>query len=96
MVLPSEPTHTHSLTRAHKTAYRYATHTPTKAHTQTDTHSHFPSIREVQSDEIFDLIDSNGDGAISLEELRAHLISLGYQPETIDSLFVELDHNSDG
>eukprot|EP00622_Pseudochattonella_farcimen_P008015 FR744159.1.p1 GENE.FR744159.1~~FR744159.1.p1 ORF type:complete len:167 (+),score=5.80 FR744159.1:37-537(+) len=91
------PPHTR---HARSNAVRYSRpRTATIVRTSTDVAS--PADRkgiqwEVQSDEIFDLIDSNGDGAISLEELRAHLNSLGYQPETIDSLFVELDHNSDG
>lgn len=49
-----------------------------------------------EADDIFDAIDENGDGAVSLEELSAHLAGIGYSDGTIVNLFGALDANADG
>lgn len=43
------------------------------------------------ADELFSLIDTNGDGEISLAELRAHLGGRGYASATVDTIFSLLD-----
>lgn len=43
------------------------------------------------ADELFSLIDTNGDGEISLAELRAHLGDRGYASTTVDTIFSLLD-----
>lgn len=48
------------------------------------------------ADSIFDTIDTNRDGSISNDELRTHLGSIGYSPESIRLLFTALDKNADG
>ena len=49
-----------------------------------------------EADEVFDAIDANGDGAISLEELRSHLAGSGYSPAAVQAMFDGLDTNGDG
>merc|ERR1719409_848363 len=49
-----------------------------------------------EADEVFDAIDANGDGAISLEELRSHLAGLGYSSAAVQAMFDGLDTNGDG
>ena len=44
-----------------------------------------------EADAIFDLIDLNGDGAIDLRELSAHLSGQGYARAAVQSLFALLD-----
>ena len=41
-------------------------------------------------------IDANGDGAITVLELRSHLGQVGYTDVTISKLFTALDTNADG
>ena len=48
-----------------------------------------------EADEVFDAIDANGDGAISLEELRSHLAGLGYSSAAVQAMFDGLDTNGD-
>jgi Ca2+-binding EF-hand superfamily protein len=48
-------------------------------------------------DSIFDAIDSNGDGVITLEELRSHLVDqMGYTEEYTTYLFASIDTDSNG
>ena len=50
------------------------------------------SDRRRLCDELFDTIDTNGDGVIQLEELRTHLFAKrGYSVSTIDGIFTALD-----
>lgn len=50
-----------------------------------------------EADEIFDYVDSNGDGVISLEELQTHLVKeMGYTEEYTKYLFASIDTDSDG
>ena len=49
-----------------------------------------------EADEVFDAIDANGDGAISLEELRSHIAGSGYSPAAVQAMFDGLDTNGDG
>jgi len=49
-----------------------------------------------ESDAFFAEVDSNGDGAISDAELRAHLATIGYPSAAVDSIFGLLDANADG
>ena len=49
-----------------------------------------------QVDSIFDAIDANGDGAITVVDLGAHLGQVGYTDDTITKLFTALDTNADG
>ena len=56
--------------------------------------SELPRVRI--SDELFALLDVDGDGEVSMGELSGHLQRLGYSPATIESIFKLLDVNSDG
>ena len=49
-----------------------------------------------EADEVFDAIDANSDGAISLEELRSHIAGSGYSPAAVQAMFDGLDTNGDG
>ena len=48
------------------------------------------------ADELFDAIDTNGDGEISALELSSHLQKRAYSLLTVDAIFSALDLNSDG
>lgn len=48
------------------------------------------------SDRIFRLLDKNGDGKISIEELMEVMIELGAQGEDAREMMQLLDANSDG
>ncbi|KAH9622369.1 hypothetical protein KSS87_018277 [Heliosperma pusillum] len=56
-------------------------------------HNH-PEIR--QSDGVFLLLDKNGDGRISIDELMEVMEELGAQPEDAKEMMQLLDSNSDG
>lgn len=48
-------------------------------------------------DSIFDCVDKNGDGAITQEELKAHLVDeMGYTKEYTEYLFESIDTDSNG
>jgi len=49
-----------------------------------------------EADTLFDAIDTNKDGGISNNELRAHLVLVGYSRDSIRYLFNTLDANLDG
>lgn len=50
----------------------------------------------VDADTLFNVVDRNGDGAISKEELGAHLLLARYTEESIESLFDLIDVDRDG
>jgi Ca2+-binding EF-hand superfamily protein len=48
-------------------------------------------------DSIFDCVDKNGDGEITLEELKAHLVDeMGYTKKYTEYLFESIDTDSNG
>jgi len=52
-----------------------------------------------EADTIFNTIDVNGDGLVSLAELQEHLAAAGgvnYEPQAVDKIFRTLDGNADG
>jgi Ca2+-binding EF-hand superfamily protein len=55
------------------------------------------SIEELRrdADVIFSIIDSDGSGSISREEMTSHLSDAGYTEEVIDKIFNKLDTNKD-
>jgi hypothetical protein len=50
---------------------------------------------EGDADEVFSVVDTNGDGEISRDELRGHLLSCGYTEVAVGAIFRTLDTNSD-
>jgi len=48
-----------------------------------------------ETDTMFNLVDANGDGVISAEELRSHLVADGYTDYAADAVFQSLDSNND-
>ena len=48
-----------------------------------------------RADEIYAVIDTNGDDAITMEELAFYLGSAGYNPETVVGIFHRIDANND-
>lgn len=48
------------------------------------------------ADTIFSVIDNNGDGSISLEELTNHMKQAGYADDAVSKIFRKLDINNDG
>ena len=48
------------------------------------------------ADALFARLDVDGDGEISLDELRAHLKTRGYADVAVDKIFARLDANLDG
>eukprot|EP00322_Chrysochromulina_rotalis_P015967 CAMPEP_0115845696 /NCGR_PEP_ID=MMETSP0287-20121206/9488_1 /TAXON_ID=412157 /ORGANISM="Chrysochromulina rotalis, Strain UIO044" /LENGTH=208 /DNA_ID=CAMNT_0003299483 /DNA_START=135 /DNA_END=761 /DNA_ORIENTATION=- len=51
---------------------------------------------ESDADAVFAVIDVDGDGGITRDELSDHLTSAGYAQTAVDSLFDKLDTNEDG
>ena len=49
-----------------------------------------------EADAFFATIDTNGDGVISCDELRAHLATVGYADEAVGSIFALLDGDDNG
>ena len=50
----------------------------------------------VDSQLLFNLADTNGDGLLSTDELSNHLSDLGVPAEELDRLLLSLDTNGDG
>jgi Ca2+-binding EF-hand superfamily protein len=48
------------------------------------------------ADAVFFVIDENGDGSISREELMAHLTKAGYTEQAVNTVFDKLDGDDDG
>jgi len=48
------------------------------------------------ADAVFNVIDSDGDGSVSREELTNHLVSAGYTESAVNAIFSKLDSNADG
>jgi Ca2+-binding EF-hand superfamily protein len=55
-------------------------------------------IRKINkdADTIFSVIDKNGDGSISQEEMTNHMTKAGYAKAAVENIFKKLDFNSDG
>jgi len=53
-------------------------------------------VRSALAEEMFSMLDEDGDGAISPAELRGHLMAKGYARSTVDEIFRALDLNADG
>lgn len=51
---------------------------------------------KIRADEWFDIVDLNGDGIISFEELRLHLEAQKFDESKITNIFSLLDLNGDG
>ena len=63
--------------------------------TNIDTNDSIDLLDEVDS--IFDCVDTNKDGQISQDELRAHLVDeMGYSEQYTDYLFESIDTDSNG
>lgn len=48
------------------------------------------------ADAVFAVIDENGDGSISLPELKKHLLKSGYNEIAVEKVFAKLDSDADG
>ena len=48
------------------------------------------------ADAVFAIIDENGDGSISLPELKKHLLKSGYNEAAVERVFAKLDADGDG
>ena len=48
------------------------------------------------ADAVFACIDTDGNGAITQEELVSHLTGSGYKEEAVEKIFSKLDTNKDG
>jgi Ca2+-binding EF-hand superfamily protein len=48
------------------------------------------------ADTIFSVIDIDGDGTITLEELSSHLTKSGYADDVVEKIFSKFDINKDG
>lgn len=48
------------------------------------------------ADALFEALDGNGDGEISVGELRSHVASIGYKPAAAERFFELLDADQDG
>jgi len=48
------------------------------------------------ADAVFAVIDENGDGSISLPELKKHLLKSGYNEMAVEKVFAKLDTDGDG
>mmetsp|Transcript_28353 Transcript_28353/g.66571 ORF Transcript_28353/g.66571 Transcript_28353/m.66571 type:complete len:311 (+) Transcript_28353:44-976(+) len=68
----------------------------TDSNTNTNTNSNSIDILD-EVDSIFDSIDTNGDGVISPDELRSHLVDrMGYSEDYTSYLFDSIDTDSNG
>jgi len=48
------------------------------------------------ADVIFSIIDKDGNGYLTLEELTSHLKPAGYTEQVIQTIFTKIDYNKDG
>ena len=48
------------------------------------------------ADAVFSVIDTDGNGSISADELTTHLVSCGYKSEAVAKIFATLDTDGDG
>lgn len=48
------------------------------------------------ADAVFNVIDVDGDGSVSREELTKHLVGAGYTESAVGAIFSKLDSNADG
>lgn len=51
---------------------------------------------QTEADRFFDSIDTNGDGVVSVPEMRSHLESTGYAEGAVDKVFALLDLDANG
>lgn len=58
--------------------------------------NHVGGIKTDQRDRVFHLLDKNGDGRISIEELKEVMEELGAEGEDAKELMLLVDANSDG
>lgn len=56
----------------------------------------FESEVRGEADELFDVIDLDGDGKITCSELQGHLRKVGYTEKAVATIFQSLDENQDG
>ena len=58
----------------------------------------FDNLEQINrdSDAIFSVIDNDGNGEISLDELTAHLTKSGYEETVVTKIFAKMDVNHDG
>lgn len=58
----------------------------------------FDNLEQINrdSDAIFSVIDNDGNGEISLDELTAHLTKSGYEETVVTKIFAKMDVNNDG
>ena len=54
------------------------------------------SILEQDADAVFNVVDIDGDGSVTKDELIAHLTSCGYQQGAVDKIFEKLDTDGSG
>jgi len=56
------------------------------------------SVAEIHADAdmVFAVIDVDGDGTVTLDEITEHLIKSGYKPEAISKIFEKLDTDQSG
>merc|ERR1719440_527135 len=48
------------------------------------------------ADAVFSVIDVNGDGSVSMDELTSHLMKSGYNEAAVQKVFEKLDTDKDG
>lgn len=51
---------------------------------------------QAQADAVFNLIDVDGNGGVSFDELRDHLVTSGYAAAAVEKIFNKLDADADG
>eukprot|EP00316_Scyphosphaera_apsteinii_P003458 CAMPEP_0119331664 /NCGR_PEP_ID=MMETSP1333-20130426/81049_1 /TAXON_ID=418940 /ORGANISM="Scyphosphaera apsteinii, Strain RCC1455" /LENGTH=104 /DNA_ID=CAMNT_0007341323 /DNA_START=196 /DNA_END=510 /DNA_ORIENTATION=+ len=49
-----------------------------------------------EADRLFQKLDLDGDGSVSIDEMRANLIGLGYKAELIEKVFTAVDTDNTG
>ena len=58
--------------------------------------SSFVADVHAEADGMFELVDTDGDGTISVDEMRSHLLKNGYTETASDALFKSLDADGNG